>query len=151
RCLQRSVPALTQRSPPERQLPGVVLDHEDLVLDHHWTEGAGSVNEKVLPCPSSLSTQMRPPWSSTRRFDRANPRPVPSRCSLPAAACWNSSKIRALSSAATPGPVSVTEIRSSPSCRAARTATAPPAGGDLAAVEGECMSRFTRQRATTTP
>ena len=44
--------------------------------------GAGSVNTKVLPFPRSLSTQIRPPCSSTRRFDSANPRPVPSRLLL---------------------------------------------------------------------
>ena len=34
----------------------------------------------MLPLPSSLSTQIRPPCSSTSRFESASPSPVPSRC-----------------------------------------------------------------------
>ena len=68
------------------------------------TDLAGSVNTNVLPWPSSLSTQIRPPCSSTSRFESARPRPVPSRCSTPASVCWNSSKIRSWSSGAMPGP-----------------------------------------------
>ena len=41
---------------------------------------AGSVNSNVLPLPTSLSHQIRPPCISTKRFDSASPRPVPSRC-----------------------------------------------------------------------
>src|SRR6185436_20682998 len=98
RRLERAVPRRLQHVPEERHVPGVVLDDEDLAATHHGAGGAdgtevaggtGSVNTKVLPFPTSLSTQMRPPWSSTSRFDSASPRPVPSRCSLPAAACWN--------------------------------------------------------------
>src|SRR6266852_2182692 len=77
----------------------------------------GSVNTKRLPCPDWLSTQMRPRCSSTRRFESASPRPVPSRCRTPTSVCWNSSKIRSWSSAAIPGPVSVTDTSTSPSSR----------------------------------
>ena len=37
----------------------------------------GRVKWKTLPLPTSLSTQMRPPCSVTRRFEIASPRPVP--------------------------------------------------------------------------
>ena len=60
----------------------VVLDHEDLLACHGYAGRAGRVNTNVLPLPSSLSTQIRPPCSSTRRFDSASPRPVPSRLLL---------------------------------------------------------------------
>ena len=38
----------------------------------------GTVNQNVLPAPTSLSTQISPPKSSTIRLDRVRPRPVPS-------------------------------------------------------------------------
>src|SRR5512134_2213801 len=37
----------------------------------------GRVNEKVLPLPISLSTQMRPPWCSTISLQIGRPSPVP--------------------------------------------------------------------------
>ena len=37
----------------------------------------GSVNEKVLPLPGSLSTQIWPPWYSTISLQMGRPRPVP--------------------------------------------------------------------------
>src|SRR5918999_1042424 len=43
-----------------------------------WPEtGTGSVNEKVLPSPSRLSTQMRPPCRSTICLQIGSPSPVP--------------------------------------------------------------------------
>ena len=38
---------------------------------------AASVNQKVLPWPSSLSAPISPPISSTSRLEIASPRPVP--------------------------------------------------------------------------
>src|SRR6266849_3079011 len=38
----------------------------------------GSVKVKVEPFPSSLSTQIRPPWSSMNFRESASPSPVPS-------------------------------------------------------------------------
>jgi len=35
------------------------------------------VNEKVLPSPSMLSTQMVPPWSSVKALAMARPSPEP--------------------------------------------------------------------------
>ena len=41
------------------------------------TRSLGMVKLNVLPRPSSLSTQMLPPWSSTSALLMASPRPVP--------------------------------------------------------------------------
>src|SRR4029077_598633 len=109
--LQCLVAGRVQDVAEELHVPLVVLDHEDPLAGHRQTDPAGSVNTKVLPLPSSLSTQMRPPCSSTNRFESASPRPVPSRCSMPVSVCWNSSKIRLWSSGARPGPVSATAMR----------------------------------------
>ena len=38
---------------------------------------SGTVKANTLPLPSSLSTQMRPPISSTRRFEIVSPNPEP--------------------------------------------------------------------------
>jgi len=66
----------------ELQAVRLILHHDD---DSHQDtptlDGRGSrgnVNQNVLPRPRSLSTPMRPPWSSTRRLHNASPRPVPS-------------------------------------------------------------------------
>lgn len=40
-------------------------------------EATGSVKRKVEPSPGVLSTQMRPPWASTRPLQMASPRPAP--------------------------------------------------------------------------
>src|SRR5262249_55944870 len=37
----------------------------------------GKRTENLLPLPGSLSTQMSPPWASTRRRAMASPNPVP--------------------------------------------------------------------------
>src|SRR5439155_25393833 len=93
RGLQRVVSRCMEDVPEELHVLLVVLDHED-ARTRHEAGLAGSVNTNVLPFPSSLSTQMRPPCSSTSCFERARPRPVPSRCSRPDSVCWNSSKMR---------------------------------------------------------
>ena len=38
---------------------------------------SGSENEKMLPRPITLSTQIRPPWCSTISLQIGRPRPVP--------------------------------------------------------------------------
>jgi predicted TIM-barrel fold metal-dependent hydrolase len=58
----------------------------------HFT---GSVKVNVEPRPSSLSTQSRPPCSSTNFLARASPRPVPSRLRSSVPTCRNSSKMAA--------------------------------------------------------
>ena len=69
---------------------GVVVDHQDPhALDGHRADvpsfaghlpsasSKRAVKWKVLPRPTSLSTQIRPPISSTSREAMASPRPVP--------------------------------------------------------------------------
>ena len=74
---------------------------------------AGSEKPNVLPRPTSLSSHIRPPSSSTMRRDRVRPSPVPSSRELPRPPCWKDSKIRSRSASGTPMPVSVTVIRTS--------------------------------------
>lgn len=47
-------------------------------------DAAGRVNEKVLPWPGALSTQIRPPWASTTSLQKVRPRPLPVLRWLPA-------------------------------------------------------------------
>src|SRR5215203_598702 len=98
----------------------VVLDDED-PFGGHQRDFRGIVNAKVLPAPAWLSTQMRPPCSSTSRRDSASPRPVPSGRGPSCSACWNSSKIRSWSSGAMPGPSSLTATVMTPLSRTAET------------------------------
>jgi len=51
----------------------------------------GSVNVNVEPCPTSLVTQIRPPWSSMNFRERARPSPVPSTFLSAVPTCRNSS------------------------------------------------------------
>ena len=79
-----------------------------------WTTSSPatrSENPKVLPTPTSLSSHIRPPSSSTIRRDSVSPSPVPSSLAAPRPPCWNDSKMRSVSSVATPTPVSVTRDR----------------------------------------
>src|SRR5262249_321106 len=70
----------------------------------------GMVTLKVEPLPSSDSTVMRPPCSSTILREIERPSPVPPFLRvLVLSTCWNSSKILPWSSGATPEPVSTTE------------------------------------------
>ena len=68
----------------ELGVEGVVFDDEDQLAAHDdlppaaQPAASGRVKLKVLPRPSSLSTQMRPPCSSTNRCANARPKPVPS-------------------------------------------------------------------------
>src|SRR5262249_61634362 len=59
----------------------VVLDEEDLLVAHPASVASatrrGTAKEKVEPRPGSLSTQMRPPWSSTKGLVMLKPSPVP--------------------------------------------------------------------------
>ena len=109
RRLERAVARGLEHVAEQPHVPLVVLHDEDLRARHRSTGLSGRVNSNVLPLPTSLSHQIRPPCISTKRFDSASPRPVPSRCLAPASVCWNSSKIRSRSSAAMPGPLSATE------------------------------------------
>jgi eukaryotic-like serine/threonine-protein kinase len=83
----------------------------------------GSETKKVVPRPGVLSTQMRPPWSSTICRQMNSPRPEPR------PPCQYRSKMRSRSSGAMPGPVSVTEKVTVPSTRLRRSRICP--GGEV--------------------
>src|SRR5215472_14698553 len=117
----------------ELSVVGVVVDDEDQ-LTQETSCWAGRVKRNVLPCPGSLSTQRRPPWSSTSLRERGSPSPVPS-AFLPSVVCSNSSKIVSWSAGAMPGPVSAIAISTSPSSSRAETPTRPPSGVNLTALE----------------
>src|SRR6185369_859109 len=86
----------------------------------------GRVKWNVLPRPTSLSTQMRPPCKVTSRFEIARPRPVPPyRRVVELSACRNSSNTYACASGLMPTPVSATETVTHPSAAAAETETVP--------------------------
>src|SRR5438067_4121490 len=152
--LEGAVTGGLQHVPEQLHVHVVVLDDEDELSCHQVASArAGSVKVNVLPSPRVLSIQIRPPCSSTNRLESASPRPVPSRCSAPTSVCWNSSKIRSWSSGATPGPVSATETQTSPSTRAERISTLPPAGVNLTAFESRLKTtcRIRRSSPATIP
>ena len=77
--------------------------------------GSGSENENVLPLPSSLSTQTRPPWCSTISRQIGRPSPVPFGLSVSVSpTCLKRSKTLGWSAGAMPMPVSTTLTTSSP-------------------------------------
>ena len=89
-----------------------------------------AVKWNVLPCPSSLSTQIRPPISSTSRLVIASPSPVPpKRRVVELSACVNASKIRSRLAAGCRRPVSRTTMwsidRRPPRSACARRAPPP--------------------------
>ena len=98
-----------------------------------------SVKWNWLPCPGSLSTQIRPSIISTRREAMASPSPVPPwRRVIEASACSNISKMAACLSAGMPMPVSLTQKCSAASVGdsdSARTSsTTSPLLGELEGV-----------------
>ena len=70
-----------------------------------------SSTENVLPVPGSLRTSIVPLIAATSDFDSARPSPVPSTPVASAPSRSNGTNSRSSFSAAMPGPVSVTEIR----------------------------------------
>ena len=91
----------------------------------------GSRSRTCCPTPTSLSSHIRPPSSSTIRRDSVRPRPVPSSLEAPRPPCWKDSKIRSRSSRGTPMPVSVTVIASSVPSRRRATDDRAAVGGEL--------------------
>ena len=86
----------------------------------------GSENEKVLPLPSVLSTQTRPPWCSTISRQIGRPSPVPLGLSVRVSpTCLKRSNTLGWSSSAIPSPVSITLTTISPPRRSARQVTEP--------------------------
>src|SRR5204863_529293 len=142
RRLERAHAGVLQQVAGELHVLLVVLDDQDEIpIAHALTlSGAGvrsgKVKVNVLPRPIALSTQIRPPCSSTNRFASARPRPVPSRERSEARrACWDSSRTRSWSSGAMPIPVSRTVTTTSPLPRRAATSTRPPSAVNLTAFE----------------
>ena len=70
----------------------------------------GSVNANVEPAPTTLVTQIFPPWSSMNLREMARPSPVPSIFFDAVPTCRNSSNTVSRSPGAMPMPVSVTAI-----------------------------------------
>ncbi len=97
----------------------------------------------MLPAPSSLSTQMRPPWPSTIVRQIARPRPVPplSRES-DASTCWKRPKIESSLSAGMPRPWSITSKRVPPATAEQPTRTVPPSLENLSALEMRFVSAW---------
>src|SRR5215475_5970974 len=90
----------------------VVLDVEDGLRAHALpppSTRSGTSMRKVDPRPSLLSTQMRPPCSSTNFLVMLSPSPVPPNSLLMVASLWrNGAKSSAILSRAIPMPVSET-------------------------------------------
>ncbi len=97
------------------------------------------------PRPSTPPTPRRPPIASASRVAIARPSPAPIwRASRPEPPCENASKICARSASGTPGPVSDTVKRSTPSAsRSARTST-PPVSTNFTALPAR-LSRICRE------
>src|SRR6266511_1070625 len=90
-----------------------VHDDQDLLLAHTASVACairrGIAKRNVEPRPGSLSTQMRPPWSSTKVLVMLNPRPVPPNSRLMLESTWrNSPKMWSSWSLGMPMPVSAT-------------------------------------------
>src|SRR5262249_38711976 len=132
-CLQRAEAEL-EHVARKLPVPVVVVHDQDQRRSPHAFCRLGRVKRKMLPLPAALSTQRRPPWSSTSFRERGRPSPVPS-ARFPSVACLNSSKIVSSSSDAMPGPVSATAISTCPSSSQAETSTRPSAGVNLTALD----------------
>src|SRR5438034_1247696 len=148
RRLQQPVGRPAQQLPDDLPVVLVVLDVEHRPLVHPRPPSAcrGTVKKKVDPLPSSLSTQMRPPCSSTSRFVILSPSPVPPYSRVIAASTWrNSAKTFSTSSLGMPIPVSVTRYTShSPSSRASMSTL--PCRVNLSALPARFMRHCVMRR-----
>ena len=105
---------------------------------------------KVEPLPCSLSTEIVPPISSTRRFEMARPSPVPPNRRVVDASTWlNDVKSLSIRSGAIPIPVSRTESSSryepAPLGSASTRTTTSPASVNLTAFESRFSSTWRRR------
>src|SRR5215831_18482404 len=97
---------------------------------------SGKLKLKVEPLPTSLSTQILPPCSSTNFLARVSPSPVPSFLWAYSPPTWrNSSKIVGCSAGGIPIPVSLTEISAPFSVLLAVMLIRPPSGVNFTALE----------------
>src|SRR6266850_170266 len=109
--LQQPVGRPAQQLPHDLPIVFVVLDVEHRPVLHAGPPSAcsGTVKKNVEPRPSSLSTPMRPPCSSTSRFVMLSPSPVPPYSRVIVVSTWrNSAKMFSTSSLGMPIPVSAT-------------------------------------------
>src|SRR5580704_14950261 len=132
-----------------------VLDHEYLLA--HWAASltgwalTGIEIVKVDPLPTSEWTVMRPPCSSTMRREIDRPSPVPPFLRVMVlSTCWNSSKMRAWSAGAMPGPESTTENSKRSAACTARIST-PPWSVNLMALPTRLSSTCASRRASPVP
>ena len=88
----------------------------------------GSSTRKTLPLPSSLSTAILPPCSSTILETIASPSPTPSGLVVK-----NGLKMVSMCFGSMPAPRSITAISAVPPAARVFTVTAPPAGDACAA------------------
>ena len=99
----------------------------------------------VVPWSSALSTETRPPCSSTMALTTDRPSPVPGRPEVRALDArtnrWNS---RSISSGGMPMPWSATSIRHWPLDQAARTQTVSPGWENLTALATRLSSTWVR-------
>ena len=87
-------------------------DEGRLARSTRWPRRSTIVKWNVLPLPTSLSTQIRPPISSTSRVEMASPRPVPPYRRVVEPSAWaKASKMRCCLSCGMPMPVSDTVKR----------------------------------------
>src|SRR5262249_23985098 len=111
-CLDESLTGIAEEIAQDLPIVDLILDHKNASAHAcpTWRSTLiGTVNENVAPCPTSDSTQRRPPCISIMRLAIASPRPVPLFCLVDdESACWNSSKILPWSASSMPGPVSCT-------------------------------------------
>src|SRR5882724_3369511 len=110
--LDQAVGGAAQQMAEHLPVQLVVLDVEDGLRAHAFVPPSrrrGISIRKVDPRPSSLSTQIRPPCSSTNFLVMLRPSPVPPNSWLMVASpCRNSAKSAPILSAAIPIPVSAT-------------------------------------------
>ena len=120
---------------------------------------SGTAKENTLPLPTPLSTEMRPPISSTSRFEIVSPRPEPPYLRVvDESACVNRSNTAPNFSPGMPMPVSEIVNRTTPEAESAsgvtRSATSPDSVNLIALpsrLSSTCRSRVgspTRSRGT---
>src|SRR6266850_2424100 len=126
--LQQPVGRPAQQLSHDLPIVFVVLDMEHRPVLHAGPPSAcsGTVKKNVEPRPSSLSTPMRPPCSSTSRFVMLSPSPVPPYSRVIVVSTWrNSAKMFSTSSLGMPIPVSTTRNVSQSSARLTSISTRP--------------------------
>src|SRR5271165_3254502 len=93
--LDQLISGVAQQITQDLPVVHLILDHQNASAHQCPTCAStltGTVKANVDPCPSSDSTQSRPPCISMIRLAIASPSPVPPFCLvIEESACWNSS------------------------------------------------------------